>query len=567
MDWWQRPSRIGKYVAVPVALAVTLYGPSAFAQTAPDAGRLLQESRPPLTPPPVSTPGPAIQGQQRPHTDLPSVTSDVRVHVDRFEFVGNAAISTATLRQALAASVGKDLNFGELTQVVEAVEAVYKNAGFFLAQAYLPPQKIREGVVEISISEGRLGEARLEGESRVASSVVFGYLDQLPKDTPLTLPLLERQILLINELAGGQASLDLQAGEAAGTSDVVLVQKVEDATTTRLEANNYGLPSTGENRIGATVNLNGVFNRGERITLNAMGSDNAGLASYSARGELPVGANGTRVFASLSRAQYSLGAAFASLKASGTADSVHAGASFPVIRSRSQNLKVQLDADASKLRDEFQASNTVLEKEGQGATLLLSYDWLDEAYGGGSNKVDLSLRGGNMNLGTAAAAQDAPPTGLGTAGSYSKVNLTLQRQQTINNQWSASALLMGQVAGKNLDSSEKHSLGGPTSLPGYAGGEANADSGYQAKLTVRWQWSPQLSLSTYIDVAQLQLSVNPLASSTKNTKRLSDAGFGLDWQIDRHLSLNALIAWAGDEAPNPTDNKQPRIWINAAAAW
>ena len=564
MDFREGQCPFGTYAAA-LAFYTTVLGSSAFAQNIPDAGRLLKESRPQLAPPPVAAP--AIGGQQHTHLEPPNVSSDVRVHVERFDFTGNSAIATETLRQALAASAGKDLNFGELTQTVEMVEAIYKQAGYFLAQAFLPPQKIRDGVVEIAISEGRLGEVRLEGESRVASAVVFGYLDLLPRDSPLTLSVLERQVLLVNELAGGQASLDLQAGEAAGTTDVVLVQKLEDAVNTRLEANNYGLPSTGENRLAGTFNLNGVFNRGERITLSALTSDNAGLSNYSARGELPRGEKGMHLFGSLSRAQYSLGAAFASLKASGTAESVRLGASYPVIRSRGENFRVQLDADSSKLRDEFLASNTLLEKQGQGATMALTYDWLDEAFGGGSNKLDLSMRWGNMDLGTAAAAQDAPPAGQGTAGKYSKVNLTVQRQQTLNRYLSANALLMAQAASKNLDSSEKLSLGGPTSLPGYASGEANADAGYQAKLSLRWQWSPQVSLSTFVDFAALQLSVDPLASSTKNTKRLSDAGFGLDWQMDKHILLNALIAWAGDEAPNPTDNKQPRIWVNAAVVW
>jgi hemolysin activation/secretion protein len=558
-----RPEAICLTVFMGCSLALVSF--KTAAQSAPDAGRILQETNPAPAFPPSS--GSTIQNHL-PQISRPKPTSgDVRVQVERFEFTGNSALSSAELNQALAHLAGQALDFGELTRAVEAVEARYKQAGFFLAQVYLPPQKIRDGVVEIAVNEGRLGETRLEGESRVAPDVVFGYLDQLPRHEPLTLPVLERQVLLINELAGGQTSLDLQAGDAAGTTDVVLAQKSEDALSTRLEANNYGLPSTGENRLGATLNLNGLFNRGERITLNALSSDNAGLSSYSARGDLPLGAQGLHVFGSASRAQYSLGGIFANLRASGIADSVHLGATYPFIRSRAKNLRLQVDADQSKLHDEFQASNTVLEKQSDGLTLLMSYDWLDEWVGGGSSKIDLAVKNGNLALGTAAAAQDAPPNGLSTAGGFSKVNLTLQRQQALGKDWAVSVLLMGQVASKNLDSSEKLSLGGPTSIPGYASGEANADSGYQTKLTLRWQYSPHVSLSTFVDLAELQLSVNPLASTTPNTKRLSDAGLGLDWQFDKHLSVNALLAWAQDEAPNPSDNKQPRLWINAGYGW
>ena len=552
-------------VAFLFACTIGLYSLEAGAQNVPDAGRILQETRPSPAFPPST--GSSILNRVPQLSTPPVAVNDVRVQVDRFEFTGNSALSSAELAKALTQFSGKRLDFGELTQAVEVVEARYKLAGFFLAQVYLPPQKIHDGVVEVSINEGRLGEARLEGESRVAPDVVFAYLDKLPKNQPLTLPVLERQVLLINELAGGQASLDLQAGDAAGTTDVVLDQKPEDAVSARFEANNYGLPSTGDNRLAATINLNGPLTLGERITLNALSSDNAGLSSFSARAEMPVGAQGVHVFAFASRAQYSLGAAFASLKASGVADSLHLGASYPVIRSRASNLRVQLDADQSKLKDEFQSGNTLLEKQSEGVTLLMSFDWLDEMFGGASSKFDFSVKGGNLSMGNAAAMLDAPPNGLAASGSYSKANLTLQRQQRLSGNWSVSALLMGQVAGKNLDSSEKLSLGGPTSIPGYASGEANADSGYQGKVTLRWQSSPMVNMTFFLDFAELQLSVNPLAATTKNVKRLNDAGIGVDWQADKHMSFNAILAWAGDEAPNPTDNKQPRLWLNAGYAW
>ncbi|MBI4984866.1 MAG: ShlB/FhaC/HecB family hemolysin secretion/activation protein [Rhodocyclales bacterium] len=190
-----------------------------LAQTPPDAGRILQETRPqPERGPALAVP--PIQTPPRPAT-APAAAGEVRVQVSQFDFTGNSALTTETLRAAVAQWTGRALNFGELIQVVEAVEARYKEAGYFLAQGYLPPQKIRDGAIEIAITEGRMGEARLEGESRIDPDVVFGYLDRLPKGEALTLPLLERQVLLINELAGSRASLDLQAGETPGSTDVV----------------------------------------------------------------------------------------------------------------------------------------------------------------------------------------------------------------------------------------------------------------------------------------------------------------------------------------------------------
>jgi hemolysin activation/secretion protein len=546
-----------------MGMCLALVATGVAAQSPPDAGQLLQQTRPPLAPAPLTPP--PVLNTLRPPQAAPSASSDARVSVDRFDFVGNSSISADLLRAQLGEFVGKALNFGELMQIVEKVETYYKAQGYFLAQGFLPPQKIRNGVIEITISEGRLGEVRLEGESRIAPDVVYAYLDPLPKDQPLTLPLLERQILLVNDLAGSQATLDLQAGEKNGSSDVVLVQKLDAPAGLRLDINNHGAASTGENRAALSLDLNSQLHQGERIALNAMSSDTQGLASYGVRTDWPIGAHGLRLLASLSRAQYSLGADFASLKASGTADALHLGASYPVVRSRSHNLRLQLDAETNQLRDAFQASNTVLDKTSNAFSLALDADWSDEA-SGSSTKAVATLKSGNLALGPAAQAQDASAGGLKTAGGFAKLNLTLQHARVLAQGWSASALLVAQVGNNNLDSSEKLSLGGPGSLPGYASGEGNADSGYQIKASLRRQFGDALALSAFADVADLQLNVSAPAS-VRNSKHLSDFGLALDWQYARRFTLSSQLAWAIDELQNPSDTRRPHVWVNAAFTW
>ena len=539
---------------------------SAAAQTPPDAGRLLQDTRPSERAPTAPV-VPPIEAPARTQPAAPAAVGDTRVNVTHFTFTGNEALSTQTLEAAVAAWAGRPLNFGELIQAVEAIESLYKKAGYFLAQAYLPPQKIRDGAIEIAITEGRLAETRLEGESRVAPDVIYRYLDRLPKEEALRLPILERQILLINELAGGRASLDLQAGEKPGSTDVVLAQQPDELISGRVEANNHGSPSTGARRLGLTLNTNSLFNQGESISLIALTSENGGLISYNLRGELPVGGDGWRLTAGASRTQYSLGGAFASLKASGIADSIRIGAAYPILRSRAANLRAQLETDQSKLVDKFQTAGVQFDKQSQGITVTLSGDAMDDWMGGGSSRADLILRSGYIGLGTTAAANDAPPNGPGAAGRFNKINLTAQRQQTLSKGMSLQTQLTWQFANKNLDSSEKLGLGGPNTLPGYANGEAVGDSGMYIKLGVSWQALQELVLTAFADYAKVKLGHDPLPSVTKNTKQLSDFGISVDWVLGKHLNSRVIVAWAGHEAPNPNDNAKPRVWLNIAYAW
>jgi hemolysin activation/secretion protein len=536
--------------------------PIAAIAAAPDAGQILRDTKPASPLPPTRQPEENIVPEAAKPVAQPSPSDDVRVTISHFTFTGNVTFSQEVLHAAIADAENKPLNFGELMAVVDKVEAVYKKAGFFLAQAYLPPQKIKDGTIEISVSEGLIGQSRLEGESRIKPEVVFAYLDQLPKGAAVKLTEIERQILLINDLAGSRATLDLQASDEAGKTDIVIAQKQDPLITGRVELNNHGMESTGKNRTGVFLNMNSPLKRGDRLNANWVRSENGDLASYALNYDLPIGAQGLHLNAGTSLSQYSLGGDFASLQASGTVRAYHVGTSYSVLRSRNTNLVFKLDAAHNDLQDNFKASDQYLDKFSNVITAGANLDWLDEWLGGGSNRAEVALTAGKLKLGAAALAQDTNATD----GRYGKALITLQRDQTITTSVMLQAQALHQIALKNLDSSEKFSIGGPTTLPGYASGEASGDEGTLLKLKLNWRVRNDMALGLFADYAHIDLAHNPLAG-TDNKRHFSDAGLSLDWQGTQGLTASMLVAWAGGEKPNPADNDRPRFWANVGYNW
>jgi len=539
--------------------------------TPPDAGQILRETRPPAPAAPLPEKPPiTVPVQPRPGITAPAPgAGDVRVLVTHFTFAGNSAIASAQLSAAVAEWENRSLNFGDLMQAVEKIEAVYKAAGFMLAQGYLPPQKIQAGTVEIAIAEGKPGEVKLEGESRVSPDVVFAYFDTLSKERPITLPDLERRVLLVNDLAGAKVALDLQAGAAEGTSDVILAQTADSLWSGRVDLNNHGAPSTGEKRLGVAVNAVSPFNLGERINANILDSEKGGIVSYGLRGELPVGGNGWRMHAGASLAEYQLGGSnFAASGASGSVSSVRAGGSYPFVRSRAVTVRLQAEVDAASLVDRFKDADT-LHKKSHGVNLNLSTDWLDTLGGSGTNKIDLGVRQARLDLGDAALTRDLPAkNGPDTQGNFTKVTLTAQRQQVLNDHWSVIGQFQYQAASKNLDSSEKIAVGGALNMPGYVTGEATGDDGAIAKLNLRWRMSQALSFAVFTEGATLRIAHTPLAGATTPARRhFSDSGLSADWMIGKGLSASLIVAWAHGEKPNPQDNDRPRLWGNIGWEW
>ncbi|MBC7436124.1 MAG: BamA/TamA family outer membrane protein, partial [Bdellovibrionales bacterium] len=150
-------------------------------------------------------------------------------------------------------------------------------------------------------------------------------------------------------------------------------------------------------------------------------------------------------------------------------------------------------------------------------------------------------------------------------GSYSKLGWSLSRLQRINNDAQVWFVLTGQQAHKNLDSSEKFSLGGPTSVRAYPTGEASGDEGYRGTLELRQSLAANVQGSVFYDFGSVKINKTPFAA-TPNSKHLAGAGFGATAAWDK-LQVKASLAWrtsGGIPVSIPKSAvKSPTLWLQA----
>ena len=92
--------------------------------------------------------------------------AESKLVVSRVMFTGNTVFKSAELERIIAPAIGKEMTLGELNEFISKVSDYYVAHGYILAQAYLPPQEIRDGVVEVAILEGEVGAIELTGNKR-----------------------------------------------------------------------------------------------------------------------------------------------------------------------------------------------------------------------------------------------------------------------------------------------------------------------------------------------------------------------------------------------------------------
>lgn len=542
-------------------ITATLCSGALYAAQPPDAGQSLDSLKPPAARPAES--GAAVPEREapRPPAGLPT---DVKFQVKGFRIAGARAIPGDELLPLIQDAVGQEKSLAELQELAGRITERYQAQGYLLARAYLPAQDIRDGVVEIAVLEGRLGKVQVKNESLVAPSVAARHLGALHPDDIIEAGPLERQLLLLNDLPGVEARSTLKPGASVGTSDLDIELRGDRRLSGSLELDNHGNRYTGEVRGGATLNIDSPAGLGDALTLRATSAGkglNYGRAAY----QLPVGGNGTKAGLAGSSLRYELGKDFASLDAHGRATIATGYLVHPFVRSRRSNLNAQLSYEHKSLTDEVDATATRSDKRIDLWTLGLSGDRLDGLGAGGIVQYSLSVVSGRLQLDAANAALDR--AGHDTAGRYAKLAYQLSRIQQLDTRWSLSGQGAGQRTHKNLDSSEKFSLGGAQGVRAYPQGEASSDDAWLLNLELRYALAAEWQVAGFYDAGRGRTHHAPLAGDSTRPNWRSGAGLGLAWSRPRDWAVQSFVAWKTAGDPTSDIDRTPRLWLQAVKSF
>ena len=531
--------------ATALVLVITSASQLTLAQTTPDAGSLLREAERK----PLRLPNPVPQAV--PKAPAGPEMGAVRVQVKAFSLSGNTLISGSDLQAVLLPWVGKETSFAELQQAINAVAEAYRARGWF-ARPQLPAQDVNDGVVSIHIIEGRLGAVRLDDggkELRTDRAMVTDTMTARQKSgDPLNLDALDRSTNILNDTPGVAVATILAPGQNTGDTDAVV--KVQDkplySGTAMLD--NQGARSTGADKISVSLMMDSPRGIGDQIALN--GNTSEGSQYLKLAYALPWGRDGARVGASTSAMRYTLMGELASLNAKGDAQTFGVNTSYPLLRSGTKNIAFAAALDRKTYYNEASQLATS-QKVADVALLALSGDLLDGLGQGGMTMWGINLTAGHINLSGNATNQGADRVGANTEGNYQKWGYNLARLQRLSDKTSLWASFSGQSSAKNLDSSEKFSLGGASGVRAYPLSEGSGDDGWLVTLEVRHNLLPELQVSVFYDQGQIKQSHDNAYTGAPvvNEASLKGYGVGLSWTQSGNFSVRASLAHRVDDNP------------------
>ena len=542
----------------PIVLLALSQG--AHAAQSPSAGNQLLQIPPPSIPP-KSTP--ELDLEQNPTPAIPK-TDPTKITVNGLKISGASAYSEKDLLSRTEFKPGTELSLADLRGMTLKIVNYYHRNGYFVAQAYLPVQDIKNGIVNIVVIEGHYGSITLRNQTNLSDHLAHNLLNGLGSGDLITSAPLEKSLLVLSDLPGVRIKSTLSRGSSAGSSDLFVDITPEQRVTGSVDADNAGNRYTGANRIGATINLNDAAGLGDVASLRTMTSGrglNYGRASYQLQfGKAKFGV----AYSSL---VYALGQEFESLQANGTADIASLYSSYPLIRSRNNNLYAQLAYDSKTFQDKIDSTSTITDKRAEVLMLSLNGDQRDNLGGVGVNSYSFSWIAGNVYIKT-LSLQSLDAATVQSNGAYNKLGFNAMRLQSVTDFTSLYMQISGQLASKNLDVSEKMELGGMYGVRAFPEGEAYADQGYVLNIESRTllskiseKLSGKMQLVVFVDTGTVQANKYTWTPE-QNTRNLSGAGVGLNWVGANNFVLKTYYAHKlGDEAATSAPDKSGRFWV------
>jgi hemolysin activation/secretion protein len=546
-----------------IGLAGAMLAP-AWAQTPPDAGRLLEETRQPPRPAlPSATAPRVVDVPVRPTITLPE---GVTVQAGSFRVTGASSYPAELLTGLLQPWVGKRLDINGLNEAAGVLTRHYQSNGHLLTYAYIPAQRVADGVVEIAVLEGKLEGVQIvtAQDVRLRDELVQAHTDRLATDASNPGPVLqaevERQMLLLNDLPGVTARAAFTPGSTTGGAEMVVSVAEDDPLALQLDLDNHGSRSTGEFRAGIGLQLRDLFGWGDHTQARALLSNKGGLVSGSLRSSVAAGGDGYRVGFSVSRLSYQLGGSYSALGAVGNANTLGVDMRYPFVRSADTNLNVRVGAESKRLRDDIQLIGSTNPKRNKVLDVTVSADHRD-TWGGVSAASVVASMGSLSILDDARRAADV--AGLNTGRRYSKLGLQFARQQALGGPYSLYVRAGGQFSGGNLDSSEKFALAGPYAVRSYAPGEASVDRGGLLTLEARYAadyLGGSFVWALFHDHAEGRINARPLVAAG-NEPKLSGTGLSVQWN-GADVGVSASVAWRGSRLPTAEGgDPKPRLYL------
>ncbi len=451
----------------------------------------------------------------------------------------------------------RGITIGQIESVANTITKFYRERGFVLAKAYIPKQKVRDGIVTLTLLLGMLGEVKVNNNDLYTSEHLQQVFDDM-KGKPITSAAVEENLFLINDFPGVFVDGYFEPGTQVGDTRLNINVKNESRFSSNLRVDNHGTKESGLYRLYADAQLNNTLGLSDALNASYLKAEQPSNSDYYRLSyELNLFSPRFRAGIETSKNQFVVDQTIfnASFKLNGSVfvDAYYFKYMFKRSRTNNQNVALRYEEILSDLQlGDIPDIGNALDDKIRTTSLAYNFDTL--------NETDKKLHQGSVKLTSGSFIYGQEP-GQDTDFTIFNSDYSLLSFWKIPFTDSTSRLIYRaslQYAGNNLPSSKRFSIAGPTRARGYSPSLFTADDSLY--LGVDWVFNaPDLfdfsmfginfkelaKPFVFADLAYgMQHTLQPGESDP--TAQVFDLGIGLQFSSGK-FSGNLMAAFPVDE--------------------
>lgn len=489
----------------------------------------------------------------QPVLDMPDTPNEAAaLEVGSVVIDGLEALTRSDFVSVIEPFAGRSLSQAELRQLTNAVAELARQRGYILATAWIPEQALVGGMLRVQVDEGGIDAVRIDGSDDPAIRV---QLERLVNLRPLTLAVLQREVLLADDLPG--VWIRSTRFEHDGPRRVLVVDARRDDFGGAVLVATDGTKPVGPVRARIDVNANGLISPRDRVDLSYSMTplDPDELAFFSARYSVVVNDQGTQLGLFGSYSMTEPGAYLAARELEGEAWQGGIRMRHPLLRTQRRSLWFEASGEVQNLR---QDSFGALAREDRIALARLGFYGYGPLAGGtlqgrATISQGLDILGATQLGDPLASRGDAPPD-------FTSLSWWLNWRRGLAKRVSLSLAASGQFSAQPLLIGESYALGGNAFLRGYDFAQRVGDQGIAGVGELRYDWPDAMGA-----VRNVQLYAYADGGTVTNLDdgrgggTLASSGGGFRADITRNLDLDLEVAVPLTEPRYDTDDNSPRI--------
>ena len=456
--------------------------------------------------------------------------------------------------------LGKRVNFKDINDIVRLINRVYQDLGFLTTEAYLPPQDIKGGVVEISVLEGKRGTLTVKGNRWFSTPSIEKYFHTYQGEV-LDMGEVGKDLMRLNENKDLNVSSVFSPGQDPGTVDVTLKAKETVPYHVSVGTDNQGSDVTGRFRRLVSFDTSNLTGNEDSLYFNGAFTDLS--QGYYLSYQTPVGTHGTKLGLGTGYFEGRLGKAFKPFDVNNYTQFYDPNAAFELYGTETTQINLRTGMQFIGVHKK-QATDWITDENLRLPYVALVIIKTDSMGQTTFSPEIMTSAPGFLDASKADNARSSRPQ---TDGFFAKYAQYLMRNQAMP--WGSYLQFRSQfqAAVHSLPTSQQLQLGGENSVRGYPEGDYLADIG--GNLDTDWYFPAYfIPPSWESHGVNLRNDIQPFVfydmgggkltkvySGEHSAAFLSGVGAGVKIQIKKNMYLK--LEWAVPTGNKPVSGAGP----------